>query len=164
MKRMLCVCALVLALCLAVPAMAEDYTYETTALFVEALDAEDMVYTYEGMDSNDYERLEMPYGADNLDMDVKLFFHENEERCGLRVWDVIEYDEAMKPVILNLVNELNGEYILAKWTADDDNTVTVAMDVILRPDDSMGDILLEAVARMVDIVDAGYPTLAPYAK
>ena len=70
----------------------------------------------------------------------------------------------MKPVILNLVNELNGEYILAKWTADDDNTVTVAMDVILRPDDSMADILLEAVARMVDIVDAGYPTLEPYAK
>ena len=52
----------------------------------------------------------------------------------------------------------------AKWTADDDFTVTASMDVLLRPNEDMGEILLQAVRNLANIVDACYPELAPYAK
>lgn len=80
------------------------------------------------------------------------------------MWDVIEYEEVMEPVILGIVNDLNEQYMYAKWTADDDFTVTASMDVLLRPNEDTGEILLQAVRNLVNIVDACYPELAPYAK
>lgn len=164
-KRALYLFAMAMAVVFfAAPALAENVNYETTALFIEHLDEEGYHYTYQGIDDNDYDRMQMSFEGDNCDPLVNLFFDASEERCSLRVWDVIEYEEVMEPVILGIVNDLNGQYMYAKWTADDDFTVTASMDVLLRPNEDTGEILLQAVHNLVNIVDACYPELAPYAK
>ena len=67
---------------------------------IEHLDEEGYHYTYQGIDDNDYDRMQMSFEGDNCDPLVNLFFDASEERCSLRVWDVIEYEEVMEPVIL----------------------------------------------------------------
>ena len=164
-KRVLYLFAMMMAvLFFAAPALAENVNHETTALFIEHLDEEGYHYTYQGSDDNDYDRMQMSFEGDNCAPLVNLFFDASEERCSLRVWDVIEYEEVMEPVILGIVNDLNEQYMYAKWTADDDFTVTASMDVLLRPNEDTGEILLQAVRNLVNIVDACYPELAPYAK
>lgn len=138
-KRALYLFAMVMAvLFFAAPALAENVNHETAALFIEHLDEEGYHYTYQGIDDNDYDRMQMSFEGDNCDPLVNLFFDASEERCSLRVWDVIEYEEVMEPVILGIVNDLNEQYMYAKWTADDDFTVTASMDVLLAPERGHG--------------------------
>lgn len=163
-RALLLVATALLLMCLAIPASAENAQYATTELFLEYLDEEGYYYTYKGIDGDGYERLEMAFEGDAFEPDVQLYFTENEDRCSLRVWDVIEYDEPMQPVILGVVNSLNSQYMFAKWTAEEECSVTLAMDVLLRPSDDMSEILIDAVKRTASIADSGYPELAPYAK
>lgn len=63
----------------AAPALAENVNYETTALFIEHLDEEGYHYTYQGIDDNDYDRMQMSFEGDNCDPLVNLFFDAGEE-------------------------------------------------------------------------------------
>ena len=84
-KRALYLFAMVMAVVFfAAPALAENVNYETAALFIEHLDEEGYHYTYQGIDDNDYDRMQMSFEGDNCDPLVNLFFADNEERCGLR--------------------------------------------------------------------------------
>lgn len=157
---------MIAALCAAPLALADsaDCEYETTELFIEYLDEHEYKYSYNELDDDGNEQVSVKFSGDNVDPDVQLYFSEDQGRCSLRVWDVIEYDEDDEADVLSALNQLNRAYMYAKWTADADCSVTVAMDVILRPNDDMAEILFEAVRDVARIVEVGYPDIEDLAQ
>jgi hypothetical protein len=162
-KRAFSLFAMLMAMIVfAVPTLAEDANLETTALFIEYLDEEDYRYSYEGFLDNGFECIRMAFRGDNCDPEVVLHFDPDEDCCNLRVWNVIEYEEVMEPVILDVVNELNVKYKFGKWSADDDFSVTASLDVFLRPNEDMSETLMQAIQILGQVVDTCYPELEPY--
>jgi hypothetical protein len=150
--------ALILVFTTAAAALAESTKgfYDSTRQFIATLDENEMTYTYEGVDNNDYDIVNVAFTGDNTDVTVKLFFNSDGEDCGLRVWYLIEYDEAFDIAVCRAVNTLNQNYRFIHFFADTDYSVTAAMDVIFHAGDDIGAICYDAMLFMADICDTAY--------
>ena len=165
MKKLLSLTlALLLLAGLCTTAFATEAQYASTKAFLALMDEKGIHYSVEGIDANGYEKVYI----NNTDTDInfsytiKYFFDDGGENCSLRVWDIITFTDADFAKVLRTVNSLNGQYKYVKFTVEEsDNTVTASIDTIFRTHD-IDQILWEATLYVVDIIEAGYPSLSVY--
>ena len=170
---------LVLALCLtvlSVPAFASSgiivdkggsssgAQYRSTRAFIDALEAEDYSYDYEGIDDDGDELVIVGFNIEGGSVDLRFYFDENEENANVRAWNIIDYELVDWTNVVQVLDGLNGDYNYVRFYTDDyDNSVTAAIDLIFREND-VGAICLEAIYYMVTSVEEALPLLTPYGK
>lgn len=166
-KRMIAILMVVVfALLSAAPAFAvpSAVSYSSTRDFLEVLDSEGVHYTYEGIDSDDDEKVNVSYNITDTSIAMRIFFDDSRESCHIRVWNLIDYRPEDEGRVIEALDDLNKTYKWIKFYSDkNDNSVTASMDVILRRYD-VGEICSEAMHRVVNICDDAYPTLKKFDK
>ena len=113
------------------PALAEKAQLTSTQNFLDYLDLRDIKYTLSGMDGKN-EVVRVSFTLDNFSSRrCNLFFKNDEEEVGLRIWDIITAS-AGKNYILNTLNTLNADYKFGKFVLDEsDNTVQAELDMYI---------------------------------
>ena len=165
-KRLLIALVLVLALSLSAAAHAvpQNVQYKSTRAFLTQLDADEIKYTYAGISQNDEEAVTVSYTLTNGSCDVRIFFPKDGDHCSLRLWNLIDFDSKDVAKLYEVCNELNSSYKYTTFYVDtSDYSITVSMDVIVR-DAGAGEIMEEALLRMINIADDAMAQLQPYAK
>lgn len=150
----------------AVCATGEEAAYDMTQLFLEWLDREGIPYSYKGIVENNYEKVIVTRNVSGAGpLQLIFFFDPDEDIVSIRIWYLIEYDTDNFSRVVTVCDSLNGGYKFAKFYTDSsDNSVTVAMDVILMDTGDAGRILLQAMDYVIRVVEKGYPELQPYNK
>lgn len=160
----LLVCCLLLCL-LPTASAAANASYPTTKSFISWLEANDVVYDYNGVDEDGYETIGIELEGNNFDFGVKCVFYEGNESAAMYVYNIIEYHKTEFNKALSVCNDLNATYRFASFFCDEsDNTVTAQTDVIFVRMSDSGELAGEHLLRLVKIVDEAYPTLADCAK
>jgi hypothetical protein len=155
---------LILMISIAIPALSESTngTYDSAKQFIAALEKEDIGYDYLGVDSHEYDVVNVELEGDNTTVSLYFYFNSDGEDVAIRVWDLITYDEAMDDAVVRAANTLNQNYRFAYFYGDTDFTVTGSMDVIFHDGDDIGAICYDAMMFVADVCDTVYPDLLPY--
>lgn len=163
---MISVVLIALLFCATALAVPSNVQYSTTKSFLEVLDSEGIHYICEGIDSDNDEVVKIQYGLDdNTSITVKCYLAEDGSECNMRVWNLIDYDIGSFDAVVQKVDEMNRTYRWTRFYTDpSDNSVTVAMDVVLRDNADAGDICREALRHIVQICDDAYPSVKEYDK
>lgn len=158
--------ALALLLSLSVPAFAVSAQYPTTRAFVQALDERGLKYTCAGVDSDGDEKVTVEFVGDYKDsILVNLFFGQDQDLVNLRIWNLIDINEADYEKVLDACNELHASYKFVTFFVDKtDWSVTAKLDLPIREGESCGEICLDGLSYLVNIADTGYDTLKAFAK
>ena len=153
------------------PAATEPVTDtpSATGLALQALlDENGLTYTYDGKMSDDSDSYYLSFGSDSHSYEVDIYLLPDGTHGELRIWNLIDYEEASFSDVLLAVDELNGSYKYTTFQTDrTDNSVTVSLDLIYPSDatpEQAADVTFEAMVRMVQIVRQAWPTLEPYNK
>lgn len=147
------------------PALAETATFDTTRSFIEVLEENNLAYSYDGTASTGEEHISMANEDENFGYVLHIYFHEDNDRATVFVWNIITFADEDFSDVLRTVNELNYSYKYTRFYIDEsDNTVTCAMNIILHDDDESGDIVLEGLLRIASILKHAYPQLETYNK
>ena len=139
--------------------------YASTREFLYQLEQEDIIYDYGGIDTynGNKEKVSISFECGGHDIDIRFWFPESNDDVSIRVWDVISYRSAEESSVIRACNELNNTYRFVTFEADsNDCTVTLSMDLIVRPEADIGDITLEALVRVYSILKEAYSTLDYY--
>ena len=139
--------------------------YASTREFLYQLEQEDIIYDYGGIDTNNgnKEKVSISFACSGHDIDIRFWFPESNDDVSIRVWDVISYRSAVESSVIRACNELNNTYRFVTFEADsNDYTVTLSMDLIIRPEADIGDITMEAMVRVYSILKEAYSTLDSY--
>lgn len=146
-------------------ALAAKPDYQSTSDFLAALDEEGIKYTFAGTDSDNDELVTIEntssvYG----DVTFRFYFHEDEDDVSVRVWNVIDFAPADRDAVLEMCNQQNSAWRYVRfWVDDSDNSVTMAYDAYL-PKRSPGDICVNIIYAMHNILEGAYPELNAYGK
>lgn len=166
MKKLASILLALMLLCTAlVPAVAEEAVYASTAAFMQTLDENNMIYTYEGVNDSGNEVLIIPMEDDEqgFSFNVTMFFTGDLENATLYVWNLINYDPAYVYEVAYACNQCNYNSTYMKFYADEtDNTVTAERWVIFR-DHDVAEIVGEAFGGLLKEIENFYSVLAPYA-
>lgn len=158
---------IVFALCFSVlcaPAHAATAQYKSTQAFVDAMSAEGYKYTLQGVDQDGDELVLTTFDTDNGSIEIRFYFDQNCENTYIRVWNVIDYDYSDVREVCQALDTLNGEYKFVRFYTDDyDDSVTASLDLIYRNND-VGEICMEGLYYVVNIVEVALADLAPYNK
>lgn len=160
MKRWLALLLTVVLVCMSCTALAAEASYAPTKDFLAALDEEDIKYFYKGIDKDDDEVVSIE-NTSSVYGDATFYFYFDEDEVNLtaRVWNVITFDEADRDAVIEACNKLNADYRFTRfYVAEDDNSVTMAYDAYLSKR-SPGDICVNIVYAMHNILEAGWPEL-----
>lgn len=152
-----------IAACMPMQALAVTAQYSTTQAFLDAMDAEQLRYTWKGVDNDGDERVEVSFNGDNMSAIKTIwFFDQDLDRVSVRVWDVIKYDGSAIDQLYPSLNKVNADYKFVCFYADDyDDTVTAKVDAEITPE-SAGTTCVNLLFTVVNITDEAYTTLAPY--
>lgn len=167
MKKLVClvICAMLLIVFNAPLAFAASPVYSNTAEVVQLFDKMGIKYSLQGMLDSDTEWITLRNKGEECTYDIAIVFNSDNEEANIRVVSLIEYSEYTYASVLQTINALNQEVKWAKFYAlEDDKTIWVEMDVILREEDDSAEYVLEAVLHIAQIIDYAYPKLAVYAK
>ena len=146
---------------LAVPGNVQ---YSATRRFLEQLDEKEIDYTYTGVDSDNRERITMKFKANDILISVQLFFFDDNEQCGMRVWNLIDFNASDLNEMYKVCNDLNTAYKFVSFTVDeDDNSITASEDLIFSLS-SADEVCIEGLARCVDVCSQAMETLKKYMK
>ena len=155
---------LILSVSLCAAALADEPQYANTKAFLDSLDEVGLQYTLVGMLGED-ETVRIGNKAGDINYDFVLFFSEDNETVYIRVWDLITFDPDNLNDVLRAVNNLNNAYSFTAWYVnEDENSINVRYDAIVREGASVPEIVLEALIRMNNIIEEGCETLTAYAK
>lgn len=146
-----------------VTAAAKAPEYKNTKAAVKAMGEYALDYTVEEIDEDGDERVVLQHSGEVCSFEMNLFFTEDNEGIIIRVWDLITFDEAKMDDVIHAVNDLNNSYKLVRFYACPDNSVTASFDLIVREGHEVGDITMEAIARMIGIIEDAYPALSAFA-
>lgn len=166
MKKMMAALLLfVMCMGLVAPGFADTAGFAATRSFIAMLEANDLGYEFMGRASNGEEHVYMENEDENFAYAINIYFHSDNDRGSVYVWNIIEFDDVDFVNVLRAVNDLNYGYKYTRFIVDEsDNTVTCAMNVIMHDNAAVGDIMLEALQHMVSILEVAYPSLAVYDK
>lgn len=158
--------ALLLLLSLGAPAFAISAQYPTTQAFMDALNKRDVKYTYVGVDSDGDEKITVEFVGEYKDsIYVNLFFGEDYDVVNMRIWNLIDFDEADYEKVLDACNELHSSYKFVTFYVDKiDWSVTARVDMPIRECDECGEICVDGLSYLVQIADSGYDTLKAFEK
>lgn len=164
-KRLIALALAMMTLFLACPALAATPDYTTTADFMAALDAAEIKYTFAGTDSDGDELVTVENVTDEYgDVTFRFYFGEDEDDVSMRVWNVIDFEEADRAQVLEACNQANYDYRFVTFYVDDsDNSVTMSYDAYLPAADS-GELCVGILQMAHSILKLVYPTLADYAR
>ena len=139
--------------------------YSSTQSFLDAMDAEEILYIYHGLDIDQDDWVEVIYTGDYCDtIDIDIYFSSDNDRASFRFWNVIDFNSSDYREILGVVNQLNADYKWVKFVVDtQDYSVTAELDVLFPIGDA-GEICLVSLDQIVNISDFGYHALEPYIK
>ena len=137
--------------------------FASSQSFLDAMDSEGIKYTYQGLDSDGDDWIEIKYTGDYCDtIDIDVYFSSDEDEANFRFWNVIDFNSEDYREVLSVVNQLNYDYKWAKFYVDtNDYSVTVSLDVLF-PTGYAGSICLESLEQIVAISDYGFHSLEPY--
>lgn len=143
-------------LCLSCAALAEDSApqYAATKDFVAVLEANDLKYSYGGIDDDKDESIRISYSDDDFESIIfYIFVSDDSAQVSIRGWNLLTASSG-KSYALNTVNELNNKYKFAKFTFDEsDNTVSVELDGYLS-EDHPGEVIYKMMRALLNILDA----------
>ena len=147
-------------------ALALSATYQNTKTVTEKFDSEGLFYTVLGIDSdNNKEYVAFKNESDAGEYTILISFKENNEEVNLRIFNIISYSDADFSKLLRTVNSMNYKYKWVRFYLDEtDNTLTASMDLVVRPGDQVGDIVIDAMIHMTNVLDAAYESFSIYAK
>lgn len=144
-------------------AFATEPQYANTKAFTNGLDKADLIYAVRGIDDDGDEHVTVGFTDNDKSYTVHFFFDEDNEYLGIRIWDILTYSDADFSRLLRVINTLNDKYKYVNFTLDEsDNTVSLSFDLILRPSNSVEEITLEALLRVVQILKDSLETLTVY--
>ena len=96
---------------------------------------------------------------------VNLFFGQDHDLVNLRIWNLIDINEADYEKVLDACNELHASYKFVTFFVDKtDWSVTAKLDLPIREGENCGEICLDGLSYLVNIADSGYDTLKAFAK
>lgn len=164
-KRLIALAVAMMTLFLACPALAATPDYTTTADFLAAMDEVDIKYTFAGTDSDKDEVVTVENTTDEYgDVTFRFYFSEDQDDVSMRVWNVIDFEEADRVKVLEACNQANYDYRFVTFYVDDnDNSVTLSYDAYL-PARASGDICVSVLQTAHSILKLVYPTLAEFAR
>ena len=90
-----------------------------------------------------------------IDYEIIVLFSQTNENATVRVWDLVFFDPNNMYNVLDAINKCNREWRYTTFYAEEDNTITVQIDVIFR-DGTAGEVTWEATGRLVDIIEGAY--------
>ncbi len=115
-----------------------------------------------GYDGENDEIIRISFDGTNINtMKFSLFFDDENQNVAVRCFNLggIKVTEDKRAALINAFNGLNRGYRWAKfYVDDDDNTVTVACDGVIRMD-TAGEECHELIMRLCNIIDDEYPTI-----
>lgn len=164
LKRLVCILLCTVLIAAAAPgAWAKGCELGTTEKFMEALDEEGLFYSYEG-EYNVYEVVEISFETKVIDDLEMIWFFDSNERSVTVAWQPFEYDTSLRDELLEELNQLNAEYSFIKWfTVDDSDKIMTQMDLIIRDNENLGEICLDAMKFYLETMDESYERLLYYA-
>jgi hypothetical protein len=163
--RKLTAIALICMVLLLVPlsSFAGSGKYQNTQKATDVLEEQEIIYTYLGVGSDGEDGVLIQFSEDDFDFDMRVYFHEDNESVHLLVWDLITFQKEDFAAVVNVCNHLNAEYRFITFHAEkSDNSVTATFDLVVRPNDDIGDIVFEAMGWMEYILLEGYPYLSAF--
>ena len=156
--------ALILSFSLSAFALADEPQYTNTRAVAAYLDSVDISYTFAGKVEGD-ETIYIGNTTGEINYDFALYFTEDNETVYIRVWNLITFDPARLDEVLRTVNQVNSQWSFTAWYVyEEDSTIVVRLDLIVREGDSVQDIVMEGLTRMHHIIKSGCEVLASYAK
>ena len=104
--------------------------------------------------------LKVVYNGDNLSsIPVYVFFDEdNAPYVQFKCWDIQSFKNN-EAAALVVCNELNAEYRWVKFYLDGDKDIVASIDAVIDMN-TCGEVCLNLVRRVVNIVDEAYPQIA----
>jgi len=132
--------------------------YESTRAFIDVLEENGITYEYHGiLSSSNFERITIGISDDDIGIDYEIIvlFSQTNENATVRVWDLVFFDPNNMYNVLDAINKCNREWRYTTFYAEEDNTITVQIDVIFR-DGTAGEVTWEATGRLVDIIEGAY--------
>ncbi len=146
-------------------AFAERAKYANTKAFLAKLDEVGYTYTVLGINDDKDEWVTLGMRGDKVSFNIDYYFNEDNSEVRIRVWDLLSFKGSDLSNVLHTVNELNLNWRYCTWFVfEDDNTVSVSFDVLLRENEDVGDIVYEAMYHVCSIIDLGYESLEKYAQ
>lgn len=158
---------LVLCVSVCASALAAEPQFANTKAFLAYMDEIGISYNFLGAASEDTEAVQIPNqtDTDQIPYDFVLIFPEDNTCVSIRIWDFITIDPGKTDEVLRAINQLNGGYKYIKWYVDEENnTINVDYDLIVREGTSVPDIVMEAMVRLYSLIEEGYVKIAGYAK
>ena len=148
-----------------VPSYAVQAQYATTQKFLDVLDENEMKYTWNGITDSGDEKVTFRWAGENSDdITALLYFDDDLDDVSLRVWNLVDFEEADYPLVLKVVNELNHRYRFVRFICDNsDWSVSLEADVPLHDGKESAEIAYDMLVYLVLIADEAYPDLLPYA-
>ncbi len=164
MKKLLAVLLSAILCLTAVSAWAAEYANTTD--FCHMLDDYGIQYTLSGVDSDGDELVLIDNSDSNgHEYTINVYFTEDNELIFMRVYYFISYDVTDYTAVALACNELNYNYKYVKIYADQsDNTVTADLDLIVRKGQSIGDIAMDGLSYLAQILEKSYQVLGQYDK
>ena len=145
-------------------AVPNNVQYSATRRFLELLDEKEIDYTYTGVDSDNRDRITMKFEENDILISMLLFFYDDNEHCGMRVWNLIDFNASDLEEMYKVCNGLNTSYKYVTFYVDEnDNSITVSEDLIFRLS-SADEVCFEGLVRCVDICSQAMETLKKYMK
>ena len=87
-----------------------------------------------------------------------IFDEDGEDLVALCSWSLGNVKKDAIDKVITACNSLNDYYRWVRFCVDSDGDITVSTDAIVNME-TVGDIYLRLVNRIVDIGDEAYPTL-----
>lgn len=145
-------------------ALPKNVMYSSTRGFLELLDEKEIKYTYNGVNDDDIESVNVIYNLDVGKANVLLLFSQDNEHCSLRVWNLIDFEQSRLEEMYAVCNQMNSNYKYCTFYVDErDYSISVSMDLIYRSSGS-DEICYEALIRCIRICDDAMGTLKNYMK
>ena len=103
--------------------------------------------------------LRIGWNFDGSSIDIFFQFDESDTHVHLEGINFVTVPEDKYDRMYKVLNQVNNEYKLVKFTLDEENGQIIARDDAVIQLDSCGEECFELMIRMVQIVEDAYPTL-----
>ena len=103
--------------------------------------------------------LRIGWNFEGSSIDIFFQFDESDTHVHLEGINFVTVPEDKYDKMYKVLNQVNNEYKLVKFTLDEENGQIIARDDAVIQLDSCGEECFELMIRMVQIVEDAYPTL-----
>ena len=91
---------------------------------------------------------------------IHTFFENDDRDISIRIWGIVNVTDAKKIQILELINDLNCQYRLAKFCFNKEaNSLDLELDIRTIPDKCEPEIICRYQIAAGDILDDAYPKI-----